>query len=143
MNKEDYSTNIVVKATPQEAFKCINSVSKWWAKSLEGSSQNSNDEFIIRFRDGHYSMHKLIELVPDKKIVWLTTDSNLPGDNHEWTNTKMCFEISAQDSQTQIRFSHIGLVPSVKCYAACVNGWDYFIKSSLFKLLTEGTGMPG
>jgi hypothetical protein len=38
MKQKDYSTSITVKATPQQAFESINSVSKWWTENLEGSS---------------------------------------------------------------------------------------------------------
>jgi hypothetical protein len=37
---------------------------------------------------------------------------------------------------------HIGLVPEIECYTSCVKGWDQYVKGSLFKLLTEGKGLP-
>ena len=33
--------------------------------------------------------------------------------------------------------------PEVECYNACSDAWGQNIKGSLFKLLTEGKGMPG
>src|SRR5882757_4212107 len=142
MKKQDYNVSITVNATAQEAFKSINSVTKWWTEYLEGSSKKLNDEFTVRFGDVHVSKQKLIEVVPDKKVVWLVTDSNLNfiKDKQEWTNTKISFELSQHDNKTQINFTHIGLVPEVECYNACVKGWDYYIKGSLFKLFTEGKG---
>ncbi|MBC7451096.1 MAG: SRPBCC domain-containing protein, partial [Cytophagales bacterium] len=97
------------------------------------------------FGDIHVSTQKLIEVIPDKKVVWLVTDSNLNfiKEKDEWTNTTVHFEISKQDTNTQINFTHVGLVPEVECYTDCTKGWDYFIKGSLFKLLTEGKGTPG
>lgn len=142
--KQDYNASITVNATVHEAFECINSVTKWWTENLEGSSQKLNDEFTVHFDDIHVSKQKLVEVIPDKKVVWLVTDSklNFVEDKHEWTNTKISFEISNQDNKTQINFTHFGLVPNVQCYEGCVKGWDYFIKGSLFKLLTEGKGTP-
>ncbi len=30
----------------------------------------------------------------------------------------------------------------VECYTSCTKGWDYYIKDSLFKLLTDGKETP-
>lgn len=145
MKKQDYHVSMTVNATVKEVFKNINSVTKWWTDDLEGNSQKLNDEFTVQFGDVHVSKQKLIEVVPDKKVVWLVTDSklNFIKDQQEWTNTKISFELSQHDNKTQINFTHIGLVPQVECYNSCAKGWDYFIKGSLFKLLTEGKGTPG
>ena len=144
MKKQDYHVSITVNATVKEVFKNINSVTKWWTDDLEGSSQKLNDEFTVQFGDVHVSRQKLIEVVPDKKVVWLVTDSklNFIKDKQEWTNTKISFELSQHDNKTQINFTHTGLVPQIECYNSCVKGWDYYIKGSLFKLLTEGKGTP-
>jgi uncharacterized protein YndB with AHSA1/START domain len=145
MKKQDYNASITVEATAQEAFKSINSVTKWWTENLEGNSQKLNDEFTVRFGDVHFSKQKLVEVVPDKKIVWLVTESklNFVKDKHEWTNTKISFEIAGKGGKTQIHFTHLGLVPEVECYDGCRKGWNQYIKGSLFKLLTEGKGTPG
>lgn len=145
MKEQDYTESIIVNATPQEAFKSINSVTKWWTENLEGRSQKLNDEFTVRFGDVHVSTQKLVEVIPDKKVVWLVTDSklNFIKDKQEWTGTKICFELSNHDNKTQINFTHTGLIPDVECYDMCVKGWDQYIKGSLFKLLTDGKGTPG
>jgi hypothetical protein len=145
MKEEDYHTSIAVDATAHEAFKSINSVSKWWTENLEGSSQKLGDEFTVRFGDVHFSKQKLVEVIPDKKAVWLVTDSklNFLKNKHEWTNTKIIFEIAENNGKTQINFTHVGLVPEVECYNSCTNAWGQYIKGSLFKLLTEGKGTPG
>jgi hypothetical protein len=144
MKEQDYSASITVNASAQKTFKSINSVTKWWTKNLEGSSQKLNDEFTVRFGDVHYSKQKLVEIIPDKKVEWLVTDSklNFVEDKHEWTNTKISFEIAEKDDKTQIHFTHIGLVPGIECYDGCSNAWGQYIKGSLFKLLTDGKGAP-
>ena len=145
MEKQDYNVSITVSATAHEVFQNIKSVSKWWTPDLEGSSQRLGDEFTVHFGDVHVSTQKLVELIPDKKVVWLVTYSklNFIKKEDEWTNTTIVFEISQQDDKAQIRFTHVGLVPEVECYKDCKKGWDYYIKGSLFKLLTEGKGTPG
>ena len=99
MEKSDYTVSITVQATVEQAFKSINSVSKWWTVNVEGRSEKLNDEFIVRSGDVHYSKHKIIEVIPDKKIVWLVTDSKLnwiKNNKEEWTNTKMVFQVFEQ-----------------------------------------------
>jgi len=144
MKDQDYTTSITVDATPQEAFKSINSVAKWWTENLKGSSQELHDEFTVRFGDVHYSKQNLVEVIPNKKVVWLVTDSqlNFIKTKDEWTNTRIVFEIAEKGGKTQIKFTHAGLVPEVECYDGCSSAWSQYIKGSLFKLLTEGKGTP-
>jgi len=144
MKKQDYDISLTVDATAHEAFEGINNVTKWWTENLEGSSQKLNDEFTVRFGDVHYSKQKLIEVVPDKKVVWLVTDSqlNFLKDKQEWTNTKISFEISTQNDKTKVHFTHIGLVPGIECFDACSNAWSQYIQQSLWRLITTGKGQP-
>lgn len=144
MENQDYNTTIAVNQPATEVFKSISSVSKWWTENLEGDSENPNGVFTVHFGDDSFVTHKLIEVIPGKKVVWLVTDCYLSWlkDKTEWTNTKMSFEISTKGNSTEISFTHIGLLPEAECYNDCVKGWDQYVKGSLFKLITEGKGQP-
>lgn len=145
MDTSDFTIKLLVDQSPKEAFDAINHVRAWWTENIEGGSQKLNDEFTVRFGDVHVSTQKLIELIPDKKIVWLVTDSklNFLDNKQEWTNTTIGFEIAEQGSKTKICFTHQGLTPQIECYNNCTKGWNQYINGSLFKLLTEGKGAPG
>jgi Activator of Hsp90 ATPase homolog 1-like protein len=145
MQTQNYVASITVNATPKKVFETINNVTAWWTENLLGSCQQVGDEFTVRFDDIHTSTQKLIEVVPDAKVVWLVTDStlNFVAQKHEWTGTTVSFNIVGQGSQTEINFTHVGLVPSLQCYSGCTKGWDYYIKGSLYKLLTDGQATPG
>jgi hypothetical protein len=141
MPNKNYKATIEVAKSPKHVFNCINDVSKWWTKDFEGSCTQVNDEFIIHHPDAHYSKQKLIEVIPDKKIVWLVTESTLhwlQNDKHEWTNTKMIFEITTKGDKTVLHFTHEGLVPGRECYDRCTQGWNMVIKEWLFNFIING-----
>jgi len=145
MKNQDYTATLTVDASAKEVFNSINDVTKWWTDELKGSSKKLNDEFTVQFADMHVSTQKIVEFLPDKKVVWLVTASNLSfiTQKDEWTNTSISFEIVEQGNKTQLTITHIGLVPAIECFKDCTKGWDYYFKGSLYKLLTEGKGTPG
>jgi len=99
---------------------------------------------MYRYGDVHYCQIKLIEVIPDKKVVWLVKYNyfNFTKDNSEWTGTKISFEIAEKDKKTQIRFTHLGLVRAYECFDICSNAWSQSIQQSLFGLITTGRGQP-
>jgi hypothetical protein len=76
MTQRDFNSTLVVDQTPEEVFHAINHVRGWWSETIEGGTSKLNDEFIYRHKDMHYSKQKLVELTPNKKVVWLVTDSS-------------------------------------------------------------------
>ena len=143
MENKGFTVTIEVAKSPQSVFRSItNDVAKWWGgKDLQGNSTKLNDEFIINHPGAHYSKQKLVEVIQDKKIVWLVTESTLDWlqkDKHEWKNTKMIFEIAPKGDKTALHFTHHGLVPGKECYLLCHEGWNTVIKDYLFYFITEG-----
>ncbi len=152
MENKNYTASFEVAQSPEEVFNYINNVSKWWSMSagearsgqqseFEGHSTNLNDEFIMSSGDRHYSKQKLTEVIPNKKIVWLVTESKLnwlEKNKSEWTNMKMIFEITVKGDKTLLCFTHDGLVPGQECYTMCTKAWDMFIKERLFNYISNG-----
>lgn len=144
MKNQDYAVTIQVDKSPQVAFHYINQVSAWWTENLEGSSSNLNDEFTVTFGEVHVSTQKIIEFIPDKKVTWLVTYSNLNfiKKRDEWTGTNISFEVVEKNGNTFVTFTHHGLVPDVECYDACSNAWGPYIQKSLLNLINTGQGVP-
>jgi len=142
MNNKDFTTTILVDETPKQAFDAINNVRGWWFGDIEGRTEKLNDEFTYQFKEFHFSKQRLVEFIPDRKVVWLVTDSslNFVEDKDEWTGTKISFEVSPKGNQTEVRFTHEGLVPDQECYDACSNAWGDYIQKSLRSLISTGKG---
>jgi hypothetical protein len=87
---------------------------------------------------------KLVELVPGKRVSWLVTDNffSFTEDKSEWKNTKVVFDIAKNGDQTEIHFTHEGLVPEYECYNVCSDAWGSYIRSSLKSLIATGKGSP-
>jgi len=143
---QNYTATLTVDKTPKEVFAAINNVRGWWTgePGIEGSTDKLGDEFTYRYTPHHYSKQKITEFIPGKKIVWLVIDSsiNFVKDKSEWKGTKITFEIAKKGDKTEVRFTHVGLVPDIECYGACSNAWGSYIKSSLRNLITKGKGQP-
>jgi len=140
MNAQNFTTTFTVDQTPQEAFAAINNVRGWWSGEIEGGTGKLGDEFTYRYQDLHYSKQKLTELIPGKKVVWLVSDArlNFTKDKTEWTGTEITFEISEKGGKTEIRFTHLGLVPEAECFNACSSAWGFYINGSLRSLIATG-----
>jgi hypothetical protein len=140
LRDRSYTATIEVAKSPHDVFTCITEPSKWWSKEVKGSSAKLNDAFILDIPKTHYSKQQLIEVVPDKKIVWLVTESKLEWlkkNKSEWTGTKMIFLMTAQGNKTVLQFTHEGLVPEEECYVNCEKGWNMIIKDWLFNFVTK------
>ena len=143
MKVKDFTTTIEVSNTPQEVFAAINNVRGWWQGEITGPTENLNDEFTYEMTPYHVTKQKLVEWVPGKKLVWLVTESsiNFVADKNEWLNTSICFEIIAGKNNTQLIFTHQGLVPEIECYGGCSGAWEQLIQQSLYSLITKGKGV--
>jgi hypothetical protein len=144
MNVQSFTTTITVDQTPEEVFAAINNVRGWWSGDIEGNTDKLGDEWTYRYRDIHYSKQKITELIPGKRVAWHVLDGYLDfvEDKAEWTGTDITFEITKKGDETDIRFTHLGLVPDFECFDNCSNAWGFYINHSLRKLIATGRGEP-
>ena len=142
MNTQNFTTAILVEQSPAEVFKAINNPRSWWSKEIEGTTDKLNAEWNYYFGDNHRSKMKVIEIIPDKKVVWLVEENYFKNakDQSEWVGNKITFAISKQGDKTRLVFTQIGLVPTYDCYKSCEWAWTGFVQKSLHSLITTGKG---
>ncbi|MGV3696200.1 SRPBCC family protein [Flavobacterium sp.] len=140
----NFTSTITVDKTPHEVFNAIINVRGWWSEEITGNSSNVGDVFDYQYGDVHRSKMKLIEVIPNKVVVWHVLENyfNFTEDEEEWTDDKILFEISELDGKTQMQMTHVGLTPHNECYNACNDGWTFYIQTSLKNLIETGKGMP-
>ena len=143
MTTQDFTTTLLVDATPDQVFDAIVDVRGWWSEDIAGATDKLGAEFEFRYQDLHRSTHKITELVRGKKVVWQTVNAsiNFVADKSEWDRTRVEFEIDRRGEQTELRFTHVGLVPAIQCYGECSGAWSYHL-DSLRDLIVTGTGRP-
>ncbi|HRP54794.1 SRPBCC domain-containing protein [Agriterribacter sp.] len=144
MKNQDFTTTVVTGATAQEVFNAVNNVRGWWSENIDGGTDKLNSEFSYHYQDVHICKIKITEMVPDKKVTWHVTDNyfKFTKDKSEWKDTDIIFEIAEKDGQTQLTFTHRGLVPAYECYKICHDAWTHYIQGSLKELITTGKGKP-
>jgi len=140
MSGQNYTTAFKVDQAPEEVFDAINNVRGWWTGAIEGSTDELGAEFTYQYENLHKSTQKITELVPGKKVVWHVTEAeiNFVEDKSEWKGTDIVFDITEKDGKTEVRFTHMGLVPAIECYDSCSDAWGYYVKSSLREFIANG-----
>lgn len=141
MKEDSFKKSFKTSKSAEEVFNLLLDIEQWWSgiygEEIKGESKKMGDEFTFKAGGGaHYSKQKLIELIPNIKVVWLITDSTLSflSNTGEWINTKIGFTISTEGNSTVITFTHDGLVPQIECYNACSGGWTRYLEKLEEKL---------
>lgn len=128
-----YTVRITVPATPEEAYRAVLDTRSWWDGEITGPTDVLGEAFTYRYEDVHRSTHLVTELVTAERVVWHTTDADLPfaDDPREWIGTDVVFEFAQVDGGTELTFTHVGLTPNLDCYADCSRAWGHFVTAAL------------
>jgi hypothetical protein len=144
MKTSDYTNSFTVDQSAKDVFDAINNVRGWWSEEIEGRTDKLDAEFTYQYKDAHRCKIKIIEFIPAKKVAWRMLDNyfDFTEDKTEWKDTEISFEISEKEDETEVRFTHMGLVPEYECFDVCSNAWGSYINGSLRSLITTGKGRP-
>jgi len=136
MSTQNFSYTFKTSKFPEGVFNILINPKKWWIglhnEIITGNSEKLNDEFTFSAGNGaHNSLQKLVEIIPNQKITWEVVDSNLTFLKipNEWTGTKITFEISKEQNQTKVTFTHNGLTPQFECFEGCSNAWTEYLEN--------------
>lgn len=135
MPTQNFSYTLTTSKPIDEIFNILINPKKWWIglhdEIITGKSEHLNDVFTFDAGNGiHHTVQKLIEIVPNQKIVWEVTESNLTfaSKTDEWTGTKIGFDISTEGGNTKVIFTHDGLIPEFECYGGCSSAWTQYLE---------------
>ncbi len=142
--QQSFSTSIITTKSPHTVFEAVTNVRGWWSQTITGDTAKQGDEFEFEVKDIHYSKQRLVEVIPDQRVVWLVTEAAMTfiEDQDEWKGTKVIFDIITDGPNTTLTFTHEGLTPAVACYKACMPAWTQYIGHSLKQLIETGVGDP-
>jgi hypothetical protein len=143
MSAKNYTTAFVVDQSPEEAFAAINNARGWWSEEIEGKTDRLG-QFKYHYQDVHRCTIRVTELVPGRKVAWHVVDNyfSFVENKNEWKGTDIVFEIAKKGKKTEVRFTHVGLVPTEECYEVCSDAWGTYINGSLRDLIATGKGRP-
>jgi len=144
MTTADFTTAFLADQSPEKVFKAATNPRQWWSEEIEGNTDRLHAEFHYHYQNVHRCKMKIIELIPNKRVVWLVLDNdfNFIEDKTEWKGTKIIFEIAEQHGKTQLTFTHEGLTADYECYDVCSDAWTSYIQGSLKDLIITGKGRP-
>lgn len=143
-SRQSFSFDFTLGEPATAVFEVLQQVNDWWSgfygEEIVGSNQKEGEEFTFLAAGGaHFSRQRVIEIIPNAKIVWLVTESNFSyiKKSDEWTGTKIRFDISEKAGQTHLRFTHKGLVPNLECYESCSRAWSKYLEERLLLQISK------
>ncbi len=125
-----------IGSTKQDVFKALSTIeglSSRWTIQTEGTTVLGGS---IQFDFGTFKgpKMKIIEFVPNEKIVW-----ECMGSEHGWEGHTFIFSLDENDNKTRVRFSHNGWEEQNDFYAGCSFSWGRYLES-LRQLCQTGEG---
>lgn len=144
--KPDYQNHIMVNVSAAAVFdSLVRRIPEWWTAGFEGSAQQRQDVFTIRFGNTVKTL-EVEEMMPNKKIVWKVLEAFIDapelGNKSEWVGTRIIWDIIPQPNWTVLSLTHQGFTKDFECYTICEEGWKFYLKESLYGLLTLNKGVP-
>lgn len=88
------------------------------------------------FGDNDTTKMKIVELSPNKRILWECVDSDT-----EWIGTKISFDLTEKDGVTSVVLKHFDWRELTEFYQWCNYNWAMFLLS-LKSHCEDGEGIP-
>lgn len=148
-SKQNFQCHVNYQSPIEKVYQALTSESGlkgWWTSDCTIDPIQVGSVNTFRF-DPTYTVMKVIEFIPNKKVVWECVDHHFvnPDLNHydEWVGTRLIFQLDEkQDKTTDLKFIQEGLTPAMECFSICENRWHYYLGESLKSYLETGLGAP-
>ena len=118
-----------------KALTTLDGLSGWWTSNTQGEPTKVDGVIKFLFDGGGFDM-KVLELVPNKYVLWQVVDGP-----KEWIGTKVIWDLKQKDDYTIILFKQAGWKEPVEFMYHCSTKWAIFLMS-LKSLLETGKGSP-
>jgi hypothetical protein len=144
MDTIGFTISLDLERTPQEVFDAVLDVRGWWSENVVGETASAGDEWDYAYQDVHDCRIRVTDVVPGERVEWLVLENRFSFTENpaEWVGTRMVFDIRTAGERSTLTFTHVGLVEDHECYGVCVQGWDFYIGTSLRELVETGVGQP-
>lgn len=121
-----------------DAITSLKGLSSWWTKTTgkTGPGEKLNFHFGVPDTDEHIIEMTIIELIPDKKVVWRCTAKE-----GEWKDTIISYDLIEKNEQVFINFAHSNWAEQSDLCSHCNTKWAVFLLS-LKDYLETGKGRP-
>jgi Activator of Hsp90 ATPase homolog 1-like protein len=141
---DSFTTTFSVDQSPDEVFAAVLNVRGWWSENIDGPTDEPGELFTYLHQDLHRCTMRVAELTSPTRVVWHVVDNhfNFTDDANEWKGTEIHFDITRVGTKTELRFTHLGLVPTHECFEVCSGAWDFYLQTSLRGLIRTGKGLP-
>ena len=127
---------VFIKSDPEKIYEAITTkhgIASWWS-THNNAKPEAGSTYRISFGSDYYKDIKIIELIPNKKVVWQILDAH-----PEWVNTTVSFDISMGANSAELRFNHAGWQEYTDMFGQCNHHWGVYLQN--LKIFTE-TGKP-
>jgi len=149
MKGRDFKLECVLRAAPETVYRAAatqEGIYGWWTRFTEWDGALGSVA-TMRFPEaGFHARMEVLALDPNRRVHWRCIEARHPpgisSDPEDWVGTEILFEIEpVDDERTRLTFTHVGLTP-LECSDVCTSTWEFYIDTSLRKLVEEGRGEP-
>jgi uncharacterized protein YndB with AHSA1/START domain len=136
MNMATIYHQVGIKSPLKAVYQAIatpDGVSGWWTKTRGNADPRGELEFDF---DGHVVKVTVTENKPGKYVEW-----TVGGEEGEWLNTRICFELDEREDQIMVNFQHTDWKAATTFMSHCSTKWAVFMLS-LKDYLETGNGKP-
>ena len=122
-----------------EAIATVEGVRNWFSRDADFDPRVGGSG-EIRFANGQrITRVKIEELKPAERVVWKVLSAAMPA----WADTRVEFEIGAEDDGTMLRFAHRGFNETDDFFAMSATAWaNFLISLKQYVETDEGTPHP-